>query len=485
MKHTIFNRLVIGNMIIISLAVLLVVHVIFKLEGLQRLSREIIHTDSQFLNRCEKLSNSLDYLIKLEKKYVISKDTDYYFKHKEVRDSFEQEAEHLNNVVRNAEIKTIVLQIRFLFQRYLTLFEDEYRSIKRKKTINNAPPPSGRRNVVARKIDYSIQQIVSIKNKEKTSKFLRSNAMINRSIKVTVISAVVVVFLGIVLSIINTRAINGSIFLLRNQTREISKGRFNNIPHDTTAPEEIEDLTHHFNIMCSRLKELEVMKSDFISHFSHELRTPITSIKEAASMLAMKLFSKDPKKEQDLSKLILYECDRLMQSIERILDLSRMEVFQMEWNFVRADLIKLIRNSLVKFIPAAQKKNIKLVFLPLKNLPEIRLDEKRIEEVMNNLLSNAFKYTPDRGKIIVRVQIASGKNKVIVSVEDNGCGIDKKHLEKIFEKFKRIDNRNETLRGTGLGLAITKHIINEHKGKVWAESKDSKGTKMFFILPLV
>ncbi len=484
MKLTIFKRLVIGNMIVIGFVVFLGANVIFKLKGLERLSKDIVYIDTNSLGLCEKLGNSLLSLVEFEKKYIVSKDIDYYYKHKELKFVFEEQIEQLNDVVVVSEVKALVGDAKLKFQQYLDLFEKQVRQIKEQPADDDPSVFLSQRSRLIQDIGENLKQIVRIKNKEKTSKLFLSNAIIGKAIKITIIITIMAIALGIIISVTNTRAITGSIFLLEKQTREISKGRFNHIPSIASAPKEIEDLTSHFNVMCSRLKDLEVLKTDFISHFSHELRTPITSIKEASSMLNTALFNSDPKKQQELSQLIIDECDRLIKSIEKILDLSKMEVFKMEWAFSKADIVQVIQKSLVKFVPATQNKEIDLTFLPAEDIPQILLDEKRIEEVINNLISNALKYTPEKGEIIVKAELNREKDRVVVSVADNGCGIDEENLEEIFEKFKRIDSGNETLRGTGLGLAISKHIINAHKGEIWAESKSSKGTKIFFILPL-
>ena len=472
-------------MIMIGFVVFLGAYVVFKLDELQNLSREIVDTDTKSLKLCENLSVSLLSMIMFEKKYIISKDVDYYDKYKELKIAFEEEIDLLGDMVKTFEVKNLVRETQGLFLNYSFLFAKEVELIKEQPKDYDPSISLAKRSSVAKSIRDKLKQIIIIKNEIKTSKLLLSNSMIGKAIKLTVIITIIAFVLGILISVTNTKAITGSIFLLEKKTREISKGQFNHIPSIAAAPKEIEDLTMHFNVMCSRLKELEIMKTDFISHFSHELRTPVTSIKEASSMLNMQLFKSYPQKEKELSQLILTECDRLIKSIEKILDLSKMEVFKMEYKFSKADIVNIIRKALVKFIPTAQNKKIELKFSPAKDIPKTRLDGKRIEEVMNNLISNALKYTPEKGKIMIKTDIDKIKKKIIVSVSDNGCGIDKKNLERIFEKFKRIDKGNETLRGTGLGLAISKHIIKAHKGTIWAESEISKGTKISFVMPVV
>lgn len=485
MRPTIFRRLVIGNMIMLGFLVLVSAYVIYKLDVLQHLTQDIVQSDTKSISYCENLSSFMLSMVVFEKKFIISKDIDYYKKYGELENRFKSELFALQNILKSEELVTEAKDIQKLFDFYAGLFEQEVGLINSGSKDYDSASFFAQRNQIANQIGGKLDKIIEMKNEMKMKKLLLSSLMIDHSIKLTVTITLIALGLGILISITNTRAITGSIFLLEKKTREISKGQFNHIPSIQSAPKEIEDLTQHFNVMCSRLKELEVMKTDFISHFSHELRTPITSIKAASNMLNMQLLKEDPEKEKELSQLILTECDRLIISIEKILDLSKMEVYKMEWQFSQADIVEVIEKALAKFRPMAQSKEIDLVFDPEKSIPQTQLDEKRMVEVINNLVSNALKYTPEKGNIIIEVKAAEENEKILVSVVDNGCGIDEKDLESIFEKFKRIDIGNETLRGTGLGLAISKHIINAHKGEIWAESKISKGTKVSFTLPVV
>ena len=128
--------------------------------------------------------------------------------------------------------------------------------------------------------------------------------------------------------------------------------------------------------------------------------------------------------------------------------------------------------------------NIVLELIPPPNLPDIGLDTERIDQLLENLVGNALKYTDEGGSISVDVSLKDQNSMVIeVAVSDTGCGIYKNDLEKIFTKFKRIESGKEIARGTGLGLSIAKHIITAHGGKIWAESTPGKGSTFFFTLP--
>ena len=307
--------------------------------------------------------------------------------------------------------------------------------------------------------------------------------MSHQILVVTVFITVLTVFFGGIITIFNTRSITKSVNRLQKKTKDIPQGHFEEI-QAIKGPKEIQDLSLHFNTMCRRLKELDGLKADFVSHVSHELRTPIASIKEASAMLSKGFYADDPQKQKELFILIHKECNRLLNSVMRILDYSKMEANQMEYTYINISMPDVIRKSVLKLAPLAQQKKIALEFFPPpQDLPDVCIDEDRIIEVLDNLIGNALKFTPERGKVLIRCLPADSFKNLMVSVEDNGPGIKLEHLEKIFYKFKQIDNGLGTRMGTGLGLSISKYIIKAHGGDIWAQSQYSKGTKMVFTLP--
>jgi two-component system sensor histidine kinase GlrK len=237
-------------------------------------------------------------------------------------------------------------------------------------------------------------------------------------------------------------------------------------------------------MMCERLKELDQMKIDYISHLSHELRTPLTVIKEASCMLQEGVFSKVPEKQEELFVVINSECERLILSINRILDLSQMEAGKMFFSFQQADLRPIIERNIRKLSPLTRKKNMDVTLEFPQGIPLLRMDKEKIEEVVENLLSNALKFTPEGGKISVSARDNKENRTVEISVSDNGRGIPENGLMQVFDKFKRVDDRRGAIRGTGLGLAIARHIINAHGGHIWVKSKVGEGSTFTFSLPV-
>jgi two-component system sensor histidine kinase VicK len=182
--------------------------------------------------------------------------------------------------------------------------------------------------------------------------------------------------------------------------------------------------------------------------------------------------------------IINSETDRMNRLVKDLLQLSRLDTKQQKWYKEEGDIVKLVRTAVKKVDMLARSKNqqINLIFNPELSIL-IDMDRDRIEQVLLNILSNAIKYTKDRGRIDVDVIRGNGEVKIVVM--DNGVGIPEKELPRVFERFFRVDKaRSSRMGGTGLGLSISKQIIEEHKGSIDIESVFGKGTMVAIKLPL-
>jgi two-component system sensor histidine kinase GlrK len=161
-----------------------------------------------------------------------------------------------------------------------------------------------------------------------------------------------------------------------------------------------------------------------------------------------------------------------------------MEAHMMEYRFERADLAPLLRRSVVKLAPIAQKKHIDLDLKVPAELPPIVMDAERISQVVDNLVGNALKFTASNGRVrVTAAHYNHGKQFVCAAVSDTGIGIAAEALKIIFEKFSRVETDGHKSAGTGLGLTIAKHIITDHGGEIWAKSTPGSGSSFYFALP--
>lgn len=237
--------------------------------------------------------------------------------------------------------------------------------------------------------------------------------------------------------------------------------------------------------LVQSLREIEnisKMKSDFISSVSHELRTPLTSVKGFSSLLVEEKFGKLPPEAKQRLKKVDENVNKLVNMVNVLLDISRIESGKMEVKIVPSDIVKLIKDVAEFLSPQAQAKHLSLTLDTPQELT-VHMDKSLIERVLINLLGNAIKFTSDNGKITI--QCKEQDTNALIVISDTGFGIEKESLDKIFQEFYRVDNPvNREIKGTGLGLSLVKRIISAHKEKIWVESEPDKGTSIYFTLKL-
>ena len=231
----------------------------------------------------------------------------------------------------------------------------------------------------------------------------------------------------------------------------------------------------------TEIKKTEKFKKDFISNVSHELRTPLTAIKGFIETLLET--AKDENKRY--LKIIERQTDRLINIVKDLLKLSELEDIgegKIEISSSKVDLKKLINGVFSIYEKEIKNKGLKSVVKIDKNVPKIKADPFKLEQLFINLIENAIKYT-EKGEI--RITAKKEDKSVVIEVSDTGTGIARKHLSRIFERFYVVDkSRSKELGGTGLGLSIVKHIVQLHNGEINIESTIGKGTKFTIALPI-
>ena len=229
-------------------------------------------------------------------------------------------------------------------------------------------------------------------------------------------------------------------------------------------------------------KNFEDMRSEFIVNVSHELRTPLTSIKGFLETLGSGAME-DPEATPRFLGIISKETDRLINLVNELLDLSKIEGRRVVHRWQPVQICENINRVVTMFLPQAHEKSIELVTDIPSQLPLIHGDSDMLTQVLINIVDNAIKYTPAGGEIRIRA-MDQGKDVKII-VEDTGVGIPQENLPRVFERFYRVDQaRSRELGGIGVGLAIVKHIIKAHGGKISAQSKVGEGSIFSFTLPI-
>ena len=244
----------------------------------------------------------------------------------------------------------------------------------------------------------------------------------------------------------------------------------------------VEERTRELTNALNEVKIVSSRKTDFVSSVSHELRTPLTSIKGYASILLTGKLGEVPQDIRVRLEKINRHSDELAHMVNDLLDIARIESGRVTMKRESLDL-KTVLDKVADLL-SLQLKDKQIEFNCKLNdgVNMVLADRSQIERVLINLINNAIKFTPQKGKI--SVQTHKSDNVVQVDIADTGCGIPDDSKDKIFEEFYRVDNLiNQEAKGTGLGLSLVKHIIEAHNGKIWFESHVNQGTTFSFTLP--
>ncbi|MGE7219127.1 cell wall metabolism sensor histidine kinase WalK [Priestia koreensis] len=228
-------------------------------------------------------------------------------------------------------------------------------------------------------------------------------------------------------------------------------------------------------------EKIDQERREFVANVSHELRTPLTTMRSYLEALAEGAWQ-----DQDIAPRFLQvtqtETERMIRLVNDLLQLSKLDSKDYRFKTDIIDLVKLYNYTIDRFEMAKEQK-IKFIRKLPKQSIYVSIDQDKITQVLDNIISNAIKYSPEGGTITFSLKLKD--ETVILSVQDEGVGIPKKNISKIFDRFYRVDKaRSRQLGGTGLGLAIAKEIVQAHGGRIWAKSKDGQGTIIFFTLPV-
>jgi GAF domain-containing protein len=241
-----------------------------------------------------------------------------------------------------------------------------------------------------------------------------------------------------------------------------------------------------FRELADKSRQLEVAsqhKSEFLANMSHELRTPLNAIIGFSEVLSERMFGELNEKQEEYSKDIHASGQHLLSLINDILDLSKIEAGRMELELTDFDLPQAIDNALILVRERAGRRGITLEHSVDERLGEIRGDERKVKQVLLNLLSNALKFTPDGGRVEVRAGIVDGMAEV--SVTDTGVGIAPEDQAAIFEEFRQVGTADKKAEGTGLGLTLCRKFVELQGGRIWVKSQLGAGSTFTFTIPAI
>ena len=300
------------------------------------------------------------------------------------------------------------------------------------------------------------------------------------------------------------RSLHRPLTRLTEGIREVSHGHFSYRPGPPRG-DEFSRLEARFNEMVERLGELDEAKSRFLSNVSHELKTPLVATQETNKLLLDEIPGPLNQRQKRMLELNLEGSRRLAAMISKLLELSRLESGSAGYDFARHDLVAAVRTAVEGFEALARERGVRLAMAPAGGELPVRCDRDRIIQVVENLLENAVKFSPEGGEIEVRVaggadavarllaagQVTANGARAVVEVADRGPGVPEEGRERIFERFVQLDPAARAAtsaagdgRGVGLGLAICREIVEAHSGAIWVAGRDGPGSSFGFALPV-
>lgn len=271
--------------------------------------------------------------------------------------------------------------------------------------------------------------------------------------------------------------ITRSLRTLSAATAAVAAGSFRD-PIPVASRDEIGELARSFNAMGRQLREIDATKEEFFATLSHELRSPLTSVREAAQLLGDEVAGPLTPKQARLVEIIRGSSDRLLGLVSRILDLSRLRAGLLPLERQRVDLDRVVSRAVDELRPQVEDVGLALEHERRGRRFAVDGDEERLVQVVVNLVANAVRFTPRGGRVTVRLLAAN--DEILVEVEDTGMGIPPAALPHIFEPYRQAHGHRG---GSGLGLAIVRGVVQAHGGRVTVESREGKGSRFTVALP--
>ncbi|HEU4456451.1 MAG TPA: HAMP domain-containing sensor histidine kinase [Longimicrobium sp.] len=364
--------------------------------------------------------------------------------------------------------------------------------IRREEEILRASPTDTsaayRQDVVTpafEQLDRSLDPISAAIDREGEEKVAEAQDVSGNARRTTLTALAIALALTIIVGSLMTRALLRPIQELRRGMAHVAEGDFK---PDVRVPrgrqDEIGDLARSFTTMTTQLAELDRLKAEFVSVASHEIKTPLSVIKGYVSLLADGIYGPVGDQQKKTLGSISDQVDRLTRLVHRLLDISRFEAGGGRLEVRRINVRDFLDELTAGFRVLAYQNEVQFAVRVADDVPvNIEGDADRLNEVLGNLLSNAFKFTPSGGTIRVEARRDGGAG-VEVEVSDTGVGIPQEKLPKIFEKFYQVENEAQPRSvGSGLGLAIAREIVEAHGGTIGATSQEGKGTTFRVVLP--
>lgn len=434
-------------------------------------------------------------------KYAVTRDRGYLEKFRQICDEFDAALHHLETVSLSEEETARLVALVEAWDRFRPLADEL-------PAIVHAPSSVGSASLLAllgQHLDtlHALTRSLGDASQEAMLARLERSASAARAAeRLSWIAAAAALLLSVLISALIIRSISDSLARLKRGTHEIAEGNFR-YRLDTSRNDKFAQVARHFNTMTERLAELDGMKRDFISKVSHDLKTPLASMQETVNILLDEVPGTLTEQQRNLLLLNKQAGERLSAMVAKLLELSRIEAGALapEFGLHRLDL--LVRHAVEQIEPAAAERRVRITTTFEDPAILLECDAERIRRVLDNLLENAIKFSPEGGGVAVTTQYAATRpdrvpeerwralrrpdpesGVVLITVADRGPGVPDEEKERIFERFYQTRaGRAVHGRGVGLGLTICRENVAAHGGALWVEDRPGGGSIFCMLLP--
>ena len=495
------TKIAVGYAILIALIVAVLAYQITLVHQMHAINRNLYGTNFRAAIGSLQLLRDLDQVEEFTQKlFATGGDPDYDAQLEQMQDAFTQLLQEINSLALSPEEKQ---ESKSLAQLWEQLLETSSR-----QELSPSSQSPGQKEValseqlaVLGRLRTNTQRLVWTTRRATQIRVEEAARTSQRAEGVSWAAALVALMVSLLVSVWIVRSISKPLRRLAEGTRAVAEEKFS-YRLEETGHDELAQLARDFNTMTRRLSELDGMKKDFVSHVSHELKSPLASIQEAHRLLLEELPGPLNEPQRRLLELNLQSAQRLSSLIGNLLDLSRIEAGVMHYDIRKHDLGELLRTVVAEFELPARERGLRIESpLPQEPAP-VDCDGDRMMQVFGNIVANALKFSPPESAIRIglnplaeipahlppawRDRVSgspNGEGFALVSISDSGPGIPAAEREKIFEKFHQI--RQETRvsgQGAGLGLAIGRTIVEAHRGAIWVKDNPSGGSVFYILL---
>lgn len=479
MRLSVFTRVILAQSAVIGLVLLISLYALDKFNGLTRLHTNLLTVDTACLNEEKRLLKIFLSEMRNAEKYLVSSDRAFYAPLDRSIGDFSDSLAKVAMLVDSRREKDLIEEIERMHARY---YPELSLAVTSKAAWENVKAELGDGTL------ERINELIRLREQAIRDKMEAAGEQTAGAARTIGFMALGGVVASVLLALLHALGVSVPLRRLAGQMRQVGRGEF--VHADSSrAPGEVRDLIEAFNRMAEELAELDRLKSDFTAHVSHELRTPLTAIREGTALLLEGVTGPLTDSQRETLEIVYNQSEQLFQGISSILDFSKMQAAMMEYEFTMSDPVCVIEKSIENVRLIALKKGIDLQVRLAESLPLILLDERRIEQVLENLLGNALKFTPDGGEVCVSALVKGNGEaetpSIEVKVSDTGPGIVGCDIDKIFNQFYQSPrSAGKNHQGTGLGLAIARHIVEAHGGSIRVESAIGRGSTFIFNLPI-